>query len=54
MSTDAREHRRLAIANDLILRALPRCRSDRAFPTAVTRTLSGDRRFGSEEINLSE
>ena len=49
MSTAAREHRRLAIAGELIERAMPRARSDRAFPMWVNRTLSADRRFGSRD-----
>lgn len=49
MSTEAREHRRLAIAAGLITDALPRARTDRNFPIWASRTLSGDRRFGSRD-----
>lgn len=49
MAREAIGLRRLAIANELILRALPRARTDSTFPAWVTRTLSGDRRFGSRD-----
>jgi 16S rRNA (cytosine967-C5)-methyltransferase len=49
MSTEAREHRRLAIAGELIADALPRARADRNFPAWVQRTLAADRRFGSRD-----
>lgn len=49
MAREAIEVRRLEIAGDLIARAIPRARTDRAFPTWVNRTLSSDRRFGSRD-----
>ena len=49
MAREGIEIRRLAIANELIALAIPRARTDRNFPAWVTRTLSGDRRFGSRD-----
>jgi 16S rRNA (cytosine967-C5)-methyltransferase len=49
MSTEAREHRRLAIASGLIAEAIPRARADRNFPAWANRVLAGDRRFGSRD-----
>lgn len=49
MARDAIEARRLAIAGELIARALSQVRTDRLFPGWVSRTLTGDRRFGSRD-----
>jgi 16S rRNA (cytosine967-C5)-methyltransferase len=49
MSTEAREHRRLAIASGLISDAIPRARADRTFPVWAHRALASDRRFGSRD-----
>ena len=49
MAIDGIDGRRLAIANELIARAIPKARTDRTFPGWVSGTLSRDRRFGSQD-----